>query len=335
MVTKAGGIVPGEKAQGQHAGPLRIRSREALLVLMKGMAMGIAEVVPGVSGGTVAYITGIYERLLRAINACSFETLRILRIDGLTASWNHLDGSFLVFLFGGMAISVITLAHGMSFLLHNHPIAVWAFFFGIIIASSCFMVVEINDWAPLSLIALLAGVCTGVVISSAIPVELEGTLPIIFVAGAFAVCAWILPGVSGSYILLILGLYATVMDAISNMDLLLLGVLAAGCVTGLLGFSRLLVRLLAQHRDATLALLTGFMLGSLVKVWPWKYTLSYQIGASGTRIPLQQEVVLPNAYQQLTGGDPQMGLALLLGASGICMVAAFAIWPRGRARADR
>lgn len=335
MVTETKDVGARDQEPAWRAAPLKLRSRAAALVLAKGMAMGIAEVVPGVSGGTVAYITGIYERLLRAINSCSFETLKVLRIDGLSASWRHLDGNFLVLLFGGMAISVFTFAHGMSFLLHTYPIAVWAFFFGIIVASSCFMVVEVGDWAPLSLVALLAGVSTGMVVSTAIPVELDGTLPIIFVAGAFAVCAWILPGVSGSYILLILGLYATVMDAISHLDLLLLGVLAAGCVTGLLGFSRLLARLLEQRRDATLALLTGFMLGSLVKVWPWKYTLSYQLGSSGNRIPLQQEVVWPAAYQQLTGSDPQLALALVLTAAGICVVSVFAVWPRRGARGER
>ena len=316
------------RGETQRGAPLDLLSAGTAWLLLKGMAMGIAEVVPGVSGGTVAYVTGIYERLLHAINSFSPELLNTLRRDGAAAAWIHLDGNFLAVLFGGMALSVFSFAHVMGYLLAQHPIAVWSFFFGVIIASSWLMVAQVRNWSVLTGIALLAGIAAGVLLSNAIPVELEATLPILFVAGAFAVCAWILPGVSGSYIMLVLGLYATVIEAISALDLAVLAVLAAGCATGLLTFARLLERMLKRYHEPTLTLLTGFMIGSLIKVWPWKHTLSYQLGSSGRRLPLVQEPVLPHVYRELTGSDPQVLLALLLVLCAVALVAGLWLWAR-------
>lgn len=294
--------------------------RDILYLFLKGMAMGAAEVVPGVSGGTIAFISGIYERLLNAIKSFTPGILPILKKRGVAGCWQHIDGNFLLVLFLGMAVSILTLAQVVSMLMEQYPVCIWAFFFGLIIASSLVVGHQIENWqaGPIALIFL--GGLIGVIIGSAIPIELEFTPLYIFAGGAIAVCAWILPGLSGSFILLILGLYTYVIDAIRSLDFAVLGILAVGCAVGLLSFSHFLSHMFKRYKDETLAILTGFMLGSLSKVWPWKHTLSYQLDNHGRQIPLIQEAVTPDTYVQLTGGDPQVAMAILLAITGFGVV---------------
>lgn len=307
-------------ADGMNGAKLAFAWRDMVYFFLKGMAMGAAEVVPGVSGGTIAFITGIYERLLNAIKSLIPGGLSILKSRGFAACWQHIDGNFLLALFLGMAASILSVAQAVSLLLHQYPVGLWAFFFGLIIASCLVIGGQIENWNARPVGFILVGGLIGVVIGNVIPVELEATPLAIFAGGVIAVCAWILPGLSGSFILLILGLYTTIIEAISNLDLMVLGILAIGCGVGLLSFSHFLAHMFKHYKDETLATLTGFMLGSLAKVWPWKHTMSYQLDGYGNQIPLIQEAVTPGTYVQLTGGDPQVAMAITLAVTGFATV---------------
>ncbi len=285
-----------------------------------GIAMGAAEVVPGVSGGTIAFVSGIYERLVNGIRNFTPALFSRLRHDGFRSTWRSVDATFLVVLFGGMGVSVLALASGVSYLLQFQPVAIWSFFFGLVVASSIVVIREISAWGFDIVLALLVGLVTGITITGLVPIEVEPSPLMLFAGGAVAVCAWILPGLSGSFILLILGLYTFVIDAIKSFDIASLSFVAAGCVLGLISFSQLLSRMFSRHRNETLAVLTGFMLGSLGKLWPWKNTVSYQIKADGSQIPLVQEPVLPDAYTHLTGQEADILLALVFAITGVLVV---------------
>ena len=279
-------------------------------IVLVGLLMGAAEVVPGVSGGTIAFVSGFYERLVNGIARLTpFSLLELPKI-GFSAWWKKYDLGFLFVLFGAMLVSILILARGVSYLLAEHPVGIWSFFFGLVL-SSIFVVGR--RLLPLSVesgLALGVGVAFGMVVVRIIPFEADISGFTLFAGGCVAVCAWILPGLSGSFVLLVLGLYQTVIAAIKNFELLTLCYLGLGCVVGLMVFSRTIRVLLFRFHDVTVALLVGFMLGSLTKIWPWKYTTSYQIKSDGGQIPLVQEPVLPGAYEQLTGGDPEVMLAL-------------------------
>ncbi|WP_300427727.1 DUF368 domain-containing protein [uncultured Thalassolituus sp.] len=262
-------------------------------VFFRGLAMGAADVVPGVSGGTIAFITGIYGRLLDAISGVSPALLTTLRREGFTAAWKQLDGTFLLTLGSGILVAIASLAKVIHYLLMHHPIALWAFFFGLIIASCWHIGRTIQQWRWQELAAIALGTVVAGWISMASPTEIEASLPVVFVAGSIAICAMILPGISGSFMLLLMGLYGPVMAAIKGLDLPLLGTFAAGALLGLLLFSRLLSWLLHHFESVVLALLTGFMVGSLVKVWPWKETLLTRINSKGEEVPFIQSNVLP------------------------------------------
>lgn len=247
-----------------------------LLVSLKGMCMGAADVVPGVSGGTIAFMTGIYETLVGSINSIDATAVRLLFTGRIKEFWKHINGTFLVFLGAGILISVFSLAKLMQFLLANHPIQTWAFFFGLIVASSIFILRGIQGWKWQDFIILAVGIATGAVVCTLSPTETPDSLWFIFICGAVAICAMILPGVSGSFILLILGKYEFIMGTISGLtsgqfghNLLVLAVFAAGAVVGLLSFSKFLHWLLGRWHKQTLLALAGFIIGSLVKVWPW------------------------------------------------------------------
>lgn len=293
-----------------------------IMLYLKGMVMGAAEVVPGVSGGTIAFITGIYERLLYAISAFTPALAKVFREQGWRGLWIRVDGTFLLVLLVGMATSVFTLARLISFALTNYAIFVWSFFFGLIAASVYLVAMEVKEWRLEPILTMIVGAIAGFMMTQIVPLELDPGPLYMFLGGAVAVCAWILPGLSGSFVLLLLGLYATVIDAINSLNLLLLGSLALGCVLGLICFSHILTWMFQRYRDETLGLLVGFMIGALVKVWPWKYTLSYQIGHAGEQITLVQEAVMPYAFQELTGGDPQIAMAVAMSIFGLALVLA-------------
>ena len=248
-----------------------------LTVAVKGMCMGAADVIPGVSGGTIAFIMGIYDEFVGSLAAINGTVLKMLFSGQFKAFWKHINGNFLLSLIIGIGISVITLAGLMQMLLRDFPIQTWAFFFGLIVASSIFIIRGINGWHLREILLLVAGGILGVTICTLSPTQTPDGLWFIFLSGAIAICAMILPGISGSFILLILGKYQYIMEAITGLvsgneighNLLILSIFAIGAIFGILGFSKFLHWLLARWNKETLIVLAGFIIGSLVKVWPW------------------------------------------------------------------
>lgn len=292
------------------------RKLEFLLIFFKGMAMGAADLVPGVSGGTIAFISGIYDRLLAAISACTPDKLIWLLRGRWRELWLAIDGSFLFTLLAGILVSIASLARLISYLLDSHPQLIWSFFFGLILISVLLVGRQIGRWRVWTLAALLAGAGFAWLITVAVPLQLPATAPMFFFGAAIAICAMILPGISGSFILLLLGLYGAVLEAVKTFDGLLLGSFIAGCLLGLLSFSRLLNWLLGQARNITLAFLTGLLIGSLNKVWPWKETLEWRLNSAGEQVPLVQRNLLPEQFEYITGmpSEWQAGLLLMLAA---------------------
>ena len=248
-----------------------------IMVAVKGACMGAADVIPGVSGGTIAFITGIYDQLVGSINAVDATAIKLFFSGRFKEFWKHVNGTFLVCLFCGILFSVVSLAGLMQYLLTHHPIQTWAFFFGLIVASSLFILRGIQGWNVKAVIFLIAGIILGMVVCTLSPTTTPDALWFIFLSGAIAICAMILPGISGSFILLILGKYQYIMQAITGVttgqavgeNLVILGVFAVGAVCGILAFSKFLHWLLGRFHKETLLVLAGFIIGSLVKVWPW------------------------------------------------------------------
>lgn len=293
--------------------------KNALLLYAKGMAMGAADVVPGVSGGTVAFITGIYDELLRSIGAVPNAVGPLLR-GRIAEAWRIANANFLLVLFAGILTSVLSLARLITYLLDQHPIPVWSFFFGLILVSVHLVSKEIHRRNLSRLISLCLGIGFAYWITVAAPVQWSASSISLFFAGAIAICAMILPGISGSFILVLLGLYPVVLGAVKALDLGVMLTFAAGCLVGLLSFARLLSWVLQRWRDLTLAFLTGLMLGSLNKVWPWKETLTWRTDSHGQRVPLLEQNLLPGTFGDLTGQDPQLLLAIVLAVAGIGLV---------------
>ena len=281
--------------------------------------MGAADVVPGVSGGTVAFITGIYDELLTALSRMP-EAAWLLIQGQVKRAWQFGNLNFLLILFSGVLLSVLSLARLISWLLDTQPIAVWSFFFGLILVSCYLVARDIQRWQLNRVFALLLGVGFAWWITVASPISWGHDLPSIFVAGAIAICAMILPGISGSFILVLMGLYPTILLAVKQLDLTVMLVFAAGCVFGLLAFSRVLHAALQRFRDVTLALLTGIMFGSLNKVWPWKHTLSWRIDSQGHEVPLLQNNVSPGQFADVLQMDAQLIPAVILAACAIVLV---------------
>lgn len=284
-------------------------------ILLKGMAMGAADVVPGVSGGTIAFISGIYEELILSINAIGPGLLKIFREEGLRGCWKAVNGNFLLALFCGIGISVISLSKGISWLLENEPVLLWAFFFGLVLASIFYVGKAISQWRAVVLFTLAVGAVLAFLVVSLPVSEQNESLPYLFLSGALAVCAMILPGISGAFILVLLGSYKTVLDAVHERDFQLLAIVALGALFGLLSFSKLLKWMFSKFKDATLALLTGFIIGSLPKIWPWKKVLESR-EFDGKTIAVREENVWPWNYD----GEPQLYWALALAALGFCLI---------------
>lgn len=293
--------------------------KNALLLYAKGMAMGAADVVPGVSGGTVAFITGIYDELLRSIAAIPNAVPVLLR-GRFVEAWRTANLTFLAVLFAGVLTSIFSLAQLISYLLEEHPIPVWSFFFGLILVSVHLVGKEIQRRNLSRLVSLCLGVAFAYWITVASPVQWSASGASLFLAGAIAICAMILPGISGSFILVLLGLYPVVLGAVKALDLGIMATFAGGCLVGLLSFARLLSWVLRRWRDLTLAFLTGLMLGSLNKVWPWKETLTWRTNSHGEQVPVLEQNLLPGTFGELTGQDPQLLLAVLLALAGIGLV---------------
>ena len=267
-----------------------------LLLLLKGMAMGAADVVPGVSGGTIAFISGIYEELLETINSVNFGVLKTLKNNGIKTAWKSINGNFIVTLFLGIGISIASLAKLISYLLEAHPILIWSFFFGLVLASIVYVGKQVRSWNAGAMVSLIIGTGLAFWITILPPLSSSNELWFIFVSGMIAICAMILPGISGSFILLLMGSYKTVLEALKDKELLTIGMFMAGAVIGLLSFSRVLKWMFAKYHDLTIAILTGFLIGSLNKLWPWKETISIRVNSHDEVVPFMQENVLPIDY---------------------------------------
>ncbi len=253
--------------------------------IIKGLAMGAADVVPGVSGGTLAFILGIYSRLLAAISAVNITAVKLLLSGRITQLWRHIDGTFLLCLVTGILLSIFSLANVIGYLLEYRPVPLWAFFNGLILASLPVLLRSVS-WSAPRLMLCGAGVVFAVGIGMLAPVQLNPAPYMFFLAGAVAIRAMILPGISGAFILLILGMYGPVMLAVTELQLGTIILFASGCLVGLLSFSKLLNWLLQHRHDATLALLIGVVIGALYRIWPWQY---------------EQQMLSPWQYQQQLG----------------------------------
>lgn len=277
--------------------------------------MGAADVVPGVSGGTIAFISGIYEELIDSISNVNIKTLRLWKMEGFASMWRKLNGNFLLSLLIGIGLSIITLAKLIRHLLETQPILIWSFFFGLVLASIIYVAKQITRWNLGTILLLLIGALTAYYITTLTPQTANASYPYIFLSGALAICAMILPGISGSFILLLLGMYKPVLDAIHDKNIALLSTLAIGAVVGLLSFSRLLKWLFDHYENLTLAILTGFIIGSLNKIWPWKEVLASEMINGKLKI-LDEKSVSPFSFQ----GDHQLIFALLLGLTGFLFI---------------
>jgi len=287
------------------------------IITLKGLAMGAADVVPGVSGGTIAFISGIYEELLESIASVNFNTIKLLKTEGIKSVWKQINGNFLVALMSGIAISIVSLAKLISWLLENEPILLWSFFFGLVLASILFIGKQITKWKALTVIIFLGGAVLAYYITTLTPLISESTSPLyLFLAGSLAICAMILPGISGAFILVLLGAYKPVLDAIHNKDFKIIALFAAGAIIGLLSFSRVLKWLFHHHKNLTLAVLTGFVLGSLNKIWPWKETLTWRENSHGIKVPLNEQSISPFSFD----GEPQLLFAIALAIVGFLAI---------------
>ena len=277
-----------------------------LVISLKGMAMGAADVVPGVSGGTIAFISGIYEELIESLNNINSSIFKELKSKGFRHSWEKLNGPFLIALFSGILISVFSLAKGVKWLLEHQAILLWAFFFGLVAASIVHISKQIKTilWSFAGLKLFLA-ITIGSIIAYSVtilnPIQASNSNLFLFFAGALAICAMILPGISGAFILVIIGAYEPVLEAITNRDIKTILVIGTGTIVGLLSFSKLLKWLFKSYRQLTLAVLTGLMIGSLNKIWPWKVALTYRMNSEGLEVPVNEKSVSPFNYD----GDPQ------------------------------
>ena len=290
------------------------------LLTLKGVAMGAADVIPGVSGGTIAFITGIYEELLRSIKSIDLQAIKMLLTGKAPHFWRKINGNFLLAVGGGIALSIFSLARLMTWLLAHYPIPVWSFFFGLIIASTFLIAKDITKWNAVTVLGAVAGAVAAYLITALSPASTPDAWWFIVLSGAIAICAMILPGISGSFILLLLGKYQYIMAAVSELNLPVLLLFAVGALAGIISFSHLLTWLLQHRRNLTIALLTGFMVGSLNKIWPWKETLETYVDSHGALQPLQEANILPGKFAALTGADPLLGQALLFCAVGIGLI---------------
>jgi putative membrane protein len=318
--------------------------KDYLMIGVKGACMGAADVIPGVSGGTIAFITGIYDEFVGSIARIDAEAVKLLFKGKIRDFWNHINGWFILSIILGIGTSVVALAGLMQMLLSDYPIQTWAFFFGLIVASSIFILRGISGWKALDMGLLAFGVVLGVTVCTLSPTETPDALWFIFISGAIAICAMILPGISGSFILLILGKYQYIMGVITNLvsgvdmgkNLLIIGVFLTGAVVGILGFSKFLNWLLARWNKETLVVLAGFIIGSLVKVWPWSNTaaivcsqfpavakleeMAEAAAESGIGAEAAQKVYDAAVASHASMIEPQIFSAVVFALIGFCLV---------------
>lgn len=304
-----------------------------LMITLRGIAMGAADIVPGVSGGTIAFITGIYEELISSLGNINLKAVILLRKEGLKSFWKHINGNFFVFLFLGIAISILTLSKIVVYLLATYPVLLWSFFFGLVIASAIIVGKSIKTWNVITTICLLTGTVAAGYISSIESVAAGGDSWYIFLSGAIAICAMILPGISGAFILVLLGSYGIVMSGLKTKDLTLIAYFMGGCLVGILAFSKILKYLFQNFKPYTLAVLCGFLIGSLYKIWPWKnrvggFDASPIITHSDGREEFMLTNVFPNdfisSYETVESaknvGESNLILGIILAFAGLALI---------------
>lgn len=282
--------------------------------------MGGADIVPGVSGGSIALVTKIYEELLDSISSFDTQAVKLALSLKLGLFWKHVNGNFLVVLLLGILTSIFTLSKGITYLIDHHPIPLWSFFCGLILISAVIILRDIRKWTILVFLAIPIGGIIAYMITELPFLNLPENHLFTFISGAIAICAMILPGVSGSFLLLMLGKYEYILNAVNQRDIWIISVFAIGCVVGLLLFSRVISWMLKHFHALTLAFLSGFMLGSINKIWPWKKVLSYRISSSGEQKPLLTENIWPHHYLLETGQESQFLLAVFTFLIGVVMV---------------
>lgn len=300
------------------------KQSENIALFFKGLAMGVAEVIPGVSGGTIAFITNIYEQLLASIQSIlGPELLRSWKQGGLPAAWAAINGRFLTFLLLGMATGVVTGVFGITHLLEKQPLLVWAFFFGLILASSWFVGKQVKSWNIHAISGLIGGTAVALWYTLATPGQGSEAQWFVFLSGVIAISALMLPGISGSFMLVLMGMYTIIIPSLKSVlqnqdaqSLVIVATFAAGCLVGLASFSRVLTWLFRHYHDLTMAVLTGFMIGSLNKIWPWRIVLETRVNSAGEEVPVFERSVLPGDFP----GDPQLFWVLALMVVGTAIV---------------
>lgn len=293
-----------------------------LSVFLRGFAMGTADLVPGVSGGTIALITGIYDRLITAIAAVDMKALAMVFQGDIKAALMRVDAGFLITLAGGMFTAIVVLASSIDWAMKAFPLPLWSFFFGLVLASTVSLARSLrSDISGPQIVAPLigAGVAASIALGQAF--TLETSLVGFFFAGMIAICAMVLPGISGSFLLLLTGMYQPVIAAVVDLDLLVLTVFFAGCLIGLLAFARVLKALLARYRVTTLSTLTGVLAGSLIALWPWQAVVASIVDRHGEMRAVQSVPILPRTYSETTG-EPMLGLCAVALLVGILVVVA-------------
>lgn len=289
--------------------------KDYTLISLKGLAMGAADVVPGVSGGTIAFITGIYAELLNSIKSLNGRNAKLLLQGKFKDFWQAINGNFLLALGVGIVFSLLTLAKLMTYLLENHTILIWSFFFGLVVASAIYVAKGIKAWNVGKVISLLLGAGIAYFITSISPAEPNTHYWFIFLSGAIAICAMILPGISGSFILLLLGMYKFILQSLSELKVAIIATFAVGAGVGLIAFSNVLSWLLKKYYELTIALLAGFMIGSLNKLWAWKRVVETYIDRHGEVKPLLEQNILPSQHS-----DPQLFAALACAVVGFALI---------------
>lgn len=291
-------------------------------IALRGMAMGMAEVVPGVSGGTIAFITGVYQKLLESIKAFHPALINVFRKEGFPGVWKAVNGAFLFSLLAGMAVGIVIGIFGITWLIENQPLAIWSFFFGLILASSVWISRQITGWSLKDVIGLILATALAFWITVASPASGTEALWFVLICGTIAISAMLLPGISGSFLLLLMGMYTVIighvkgfLETFSLDHLIVVVVFAIGCLIGLAGFSRVLTWVFRHYHNLALAILTGFMLGSLNRLWPWKEVIATRLNSHGEAVPFIERSVMPGNFQ----GDPQLLTVLL------CVIAGFAL----------
>jgi putative membrane protein len=298
-------------------------------LLLRGFAMGSADVVPGVSGGTMAFILGIYEELIMSIRAIGqpqfIQALLKLRIKEALQVINF---PFLVAVGTGIALAILTLAKGLEWMLQNQPIMLWSFFFGLVLASVATVSKRVKRWDARTILSLGAGMVGAYLLVGAVPVQTPNTWWFLIMSGALAICAMILPGISGAFILVLLGKYQFVLAAVNQRDIVSIGLVGIGAAVGIVSFSQILGWLFKRYHDLAVALLTGLMIGSLRKIWPWKETVDAIVDAHGKIIPTIERNFLPSLTVNGTF-NTEIALAVVLALLGFAAVMVLDRWANG------